>query len=275
MGYPAIAYRYGAGLLRRAEPGFQRPPASTSPRLPRPWTPSTFRPTGPAANDNARKLLRLSGSIRIRWREAFEYIQIAGDLLDYFSWVRQPANAAGWTVRCSGPHTSGFRQAAHGGACSAVVNGGSIFFGPDTATVSVPGLYVAWYVNRGRQPHPFGPNWMWAGSAWDRLIPWAQRYMIPDHPARPRYVRFRRQWAEPSWVPAWIPMILPPLVPQPAPAPLPYPLIPKVDPAPEFPEMPQRGNEIAPAPRVPVFPWPADWPAYWGDWWPNVDPPVS
>ena len=273
MGYPAIAYRYGAGLLRRAGPGFQRLPANTSPRLPRPWTPPTYRPTGPAANDNVRKLLRLSGSTRFRWREAYEHIRIAADLLDMFMWVRQPPNASGWTQHCLTGSNMGIHMYAAGGACSTNIRSSTVIFGPDTAR-RVSGPNIGWYVNRGEQPHPFGPNWAWYGDAWSRVEPFpARQYFIPDHPSRPRYIRYRRQWAEPSWVPAWVPMIVPPLAPQPAPVAPPYREIPRLDPSPDFPEMPQRGNEFAPSPRVPTFPWPADWPAYWGDWFPDVDPP--
>ena len=167
----------------------------------------------------------------------------------------------------------GIHMYAAGGACSTNIRSSTVIFGPDTAR-RVSGPNIGWYVNRGEQPHPFGPDWAWYGDAWSRVEPFpARQYFIPDHPSRPRYIRYRRQWAEPSWVPAWVPMIVPPLAPQPAPVAPPYREIPRLDPSPDFPEMPQRGNEFAPSPRVPTFPWPADWPAYWGDWFPDVDAP--
>ena len=272
MGYPSIAYRAGAGLLRRAAPGFQREPSlPISPRLPRPWTPSTFKPTGPAANDNVRKLWRLGGSFRFRIREAWDLLKVAEDLANLmwpWSYGRLPANAGGWTIVCSNPANVGVYRKHN--QCSASWGG----IGPDTAYTEIPGNSRNWFVNRGRQPHPFGSAWFWGGSSAWKQVPWSQRNQFPGNPFRPIYVRYRREWAEPSWIPAWIPMSVPPLAPQPAPAAVPYPAIPKLDPNPDFPEAPRRGNEWAPAPRPVEFPWPAGWPDFWGEWFPGEAPPL-
>ena len=210
MGYPAVAYRYGAGLLRRTAPGFQRAPANTSPRLPPPWTPSTWRPSGPAVNDNARKFFRLAGSFRFRIREAWDYFKMLQDIFGSYEHARLPANAAGWTIVCSNPANVGVYRKHN--QCSASWGG----IGPDTAYTEIPGNSRNWFVNRGRQPHPFGSAWFWGGSSARRQVPWSQRNYYPGNPFRPQYVRYRRQWAEPTWVPAWVPMSVPPLAPQPA-----------------------------------------------------------
>lgn len=266
MGYPAIAYRAGAGLLRRAAPGFQRAPASTSPRLPRPWTPPTYRPTGPAANDNIPKLVRLGGSVGFRWREAWDLLQVGIEAFDALAWFWRLPDASGWTQRCANGGNAGYIACAQGGACYTGYNRRR---GGDTCRLE-SGNNVGWFVNRGLQPHPFGPLWMWPGDSWDRIT---SRWVIPPHPSRPIYIHYRRQWAEPSWLPAWIPMALPPLAPQPIPEAVPFEVLPKLDPEPDFPEMPRRGNEFAPAPRRPEFPWPSDWPERWGEWFPGVAPP--
>lgn len=189
------------------------------------------------------------------------------DIFGSYEHARLPANAAGWTIVCSKPANVGVYRKHN--QCSASWGG----IGPDTAYTEIPGNSRNWFVNRGRQPHPFGSAWFWGGSSAWRQVPWSQRNYYPGNPFRPQYVRYRRQWAEPTWVPAWVPMSVPPLAPQPAPEPVPYPALPKLDPEPDFPEMPRRGNEWAPSPRQAEFPWPAGWPEFWGEWFPGADAP--